>query len=200
MAEPNPHQAGTNIYFAPGGVEDIDFTAPVAFLPAGHQTVELPVGLAPGGEYTVVARSVSAAGVEERSMRSRLRMRIASDGLSAEQPLAVPTELVVHRLAGGYLCLGCSIEQIPGERAPEAVEVFVADDGGTFDTADPIATASVPAGGSGDVVVSIPPPALPCRLSVRSVAGGQAGRLAQPITVAETAQPAAPVTFPQETS
>lgn len=197
MSEPNPNQTGTNIYLAPGGVAEIDFTAPAAFVPADQETLELPVPLTPGTEYTLVGRSVSADGVEEHSLQARLCLRTAPDGSAAEQPLPVPTDLSVDRLADGQLRLGCSIQRIVGERAPAAVEVFAAGDGEAMDTTSPVATAG---GATGEVLVSFPRPPLPCRLTVRCIADGQAGRLAQPVAVAETAELPTPETLPLEAS
>ncbi|MFP4140118.1 MAG: hypothetical protein ACLFVY_06100 [Phycisphaerae bacterium] len=199
MTDQGDNQAGTNIYLGRGGMGDVNFAAPVAFLPADRQTIELPLPLEPGADYAIVACRVSPAGVEERSRQAGLRVRVSSDGQSVAVVLPVPSDLVAERLADGRLRLSCSIVSAVGLAVPESVDVFTADADAPFDTATPVASVDV-GRGDGEVHVTFDCPALPCRLSARCIAGQQAGDLAGAIRVAEGPALSPPAALPQEVS
>ncbi len=199
MTDQGDNQAGTNIYLGRGGMAEVDFAAPMAFLPADVPTIELPLTLEPGADYTIVACGVSPAGVEERSRQGVLRVRVSSDAQTVAVVLPVPSDLVAERLADGRLRLSCSIVSAVGLGAPESVDVFTAGADAPFDTATPIASADVDRR-DGEVHVTFDCPALPCRLSARCVAGPQAGELARAIRVADEPTLSAPAALPQEVS
>jgi hypothetical protein len=199
MTDQGDNQAGTNIYLGRGGMGEVDFAAPVAFLPADVPTIELPVSLEPGADYAIVACGVSPAGVEERSRQGGLRVRVSSDGQAAAVVLPVPSELVAERPADGRLRLSCSIVSAVGLGVPDSVEVLTVDADAPFDTATPIASVDVDRR-DGEVHVTFDCPALPCRLSARCVAGQQAGELAEAIRVADGPALSAPAALSQEVS
>lgn len=199
MTDQGDNQAGTNIYLGRGGIGQVDFSAPVAFLPAGEQTIELPASLEPGADYAIAARSVSPAGVEELSRQIQLRIRVSPDGLTASPVLPAVTDLAVDRLADGRMRLCCSIAPGAGLAEVDSVEVFAAGVDAPFDTASPIASVDVD-GRDGEVHVTFDCPALPCRLSARCVAGQQAGELARPAGVADGPALSPPTALPQEDS
>ncbi len=189
-------QAGVNIYGGPGGLEDVDFTTPVACMRAGQQQVAVPGELA-GGRQVFVARAVSADGVEEQSAQAVTFVDVAPDGSEAARPLPTVADLTAEFLTGGDVRVECTVEKPAGWAPSEAVAFYAGSSADAIDVAVPLATVVLQAG-STEVVATLSGVALPVFIAAASLAQGRQGPLCRPVCLPGSS-PQPPTRFPEVT-
>jgi hypothetical protein len=175
-------RAGVNLYLGLGGSEAVDFSAPAAAAGTWAATLQLPVDLSDGLARVVVARNVSAAGVEETTDQAVAWLQADEAGNLLSTPLGRPADLELSRGPGGSYAMRCTVENQPGMAAPQTLEVFAGADGEDFDLDNPVASACF-APGSATQTIDLPAIIGPLQLAVRARSDQRTGPLSAPIRI-----------------
>ncbi|HAU38854.1 MAG TPA: hypothetical protein DCX07_14200 [Phycisphaerales bacterium] len=182
---------GRKIYAALGGLEAIDFDQPLAYARADQNTLSLPLPVSDGQKHVLLARNVSASGVEERNTHALAWLELDVSGEAAPLAPPAPFDLSAEIESPDTVLLGFSWRAEDGWAEAECFEVF-ADTGDGFDLENPIATADRPVDGQGDFETRLDGLTLPAWLAVRAVGAGRAGDLSAAVLAPAGPDPQAP--------
>ncbi|MBN1941819.1 MAG: DNRLRE domain-containing protein [Phycisphaerae bacterium] len=189
--------AGSRVYFGAGGVEDIDFSSPVAFVPDGETTTAIPLNLAPGQRYAVAARRVSAAGVEEHNTHVVTLLQTDEGGALLPAPLPRPFDLAFERLNADTIRLGFSCDAPLGHAEPTEYRVYGDGSTGVMDYETPLATLAEHVAGRREFIVELTVSTLPLQLAARAWSGAQAGPISPVLVIPASPSPDAPTLLPE---
>lgn len=115
---------GHNIYKGTGGVESVDFSAPVACLRHDQDQATLKTTLAAGQRHLYAARAVSTTGIEEKNTIITTFIEVDEQGETLSPPLSRPFELSATAQTDGSLLVSFSHEVNDGESEPTSFELL----------------------------------------------------------------------------
>lgn len=181
--------SGYNIYLGQGDLAAVDWSNPVAHVgPAGGDvSVHLPAQA--GQAYTLAARAVSAAGVEECNTHVILALVGAADGRLIQR-LDAPTD-VCALLTGRSVSLAFRFTRSQGAAAPESFDVFTDGGTGSMNLNSAVASLSLAGQPEGCFSIVFEASTLPAGFAVAARRGDQTGSPSSVVQLA-TANPTAP--------
>ncbi len=160
-------EGGYNVYRGVGGIEDIDWNNPVAYLRIGQDSIAFDQDLLPGQRYIYAVRTVSPAGAEERNTQVITYVETDEQGNLLPAPLARPTDLVVD-VQQISLLIGFSYCAPLGFSEADGFDVLSDNGTGQLDLDNPVATVERSQNGQFDFETSITRPGVPVLLTVRA--------------------------------
>lgn len=187
-------QAGYNIYHGVGGIEAVDFSAPVAFAPLAPPTAAVPLVMSPRQWHVLTARAVSSAGIEEGNTHVATFAAADEQGVLLAPLLPAATDVTAEFLADGRVLLGFSCIPAAGLAAANAFDVLSDHGSGALDLEQPLAAVPAQAGRI-DYELIVAAASLPMLLAVRSRSGESHGPLSAIVRAAAASQLAPPVTL-----
>ena len=179
---------GYNVYRGIGGVEDIDWDSPIAYLRAGENAITFSQDMAVGQKYVYGVRAVSSAGVEERGTRVITYAEVDEQGNLLSAPLVAPVDLTVD-VQQSSLLFGFSYRATSGFSEADGFDIFSDNGSGELDTDTPIATVERSRKGQSDFEISIVRPGVPVLLAVRARTAQRIGPVSGTIFVPVLAVP-----------
>lgn len=184
------------VYLGIGGVEDIDWTTPVATVSDEDDAADVSLSLVPGVRYALAARRVSEAGVEEHNTHVVTFVEVSAAGVLSPTPLPRPSALSFERVSAEVVRLGFSCDVPAGYAEPTEYHVY--GDGGTgaMDYETSVTVLAEHVAGRREFVVELPTPVLPLQLSVQARRGGQSGPAGAVLVIPDAPWPVTPVILP----
>jgi len=183
---------GHKLYIGMGGLESIDWQNPIAYARQDAATLTLPVSLQPELPYALVARAVSALGVEERNTHVLTYVEINGDGDLQPTPLAALQDVTVEVESQQSIILGFSWSVPAGWSNATEFEVFSDNGTGELDLQNPVATVTDIDTRQSDYEVHLTPQTLPAKFAVRARCDSEIGPLSQTVTASLQPSPTAP--------
>ena len=180
---------GYNVYRGVGGIEDINWNSPVAYLRAGQDSIAFDQDLLPGQRYIYAVRTVSSAGAEERNTQVITYVETDEQGNLLPAPLARPTDLAVD-VRQSSLLIGFSCYAPLGFSEADGFDVLSDNGTGQLDLDNPVATVERSRNGQFDFETSITRPGTPVLLSVRAREDQRTGPISEILFVPLSDAPA----------
>ncbi|MDY7011800.1 MAG: hypothetical protein SVV80_13775, partial [Planctomycetota bacterium] len=180
---------GYNIYRGVGGIEDIDWDSPVAYLRDGEDNITFVQDLLPGLHYIYAVRAVSSAGVQERNTHVITYVRTDEQGNLLSAPLGRPTDLVVN-VQQSNLLVGFSYYTPPGFAQTDGFDILSDNGTGQLDLDNPVATVERSLYERFDFEVSITRPEMPVLMAVRAREGQRTGPISEILFIPLSGAPA----------
>ncbi len=189
-------QPGSHIYIGQGGVENVDWSAPLAFVPEGSALADVSVSLTPHQRYTMAARRVSACGVEEHNTHVIMIVETDEAGVLQPSPLPRPFDVSFERVNAGTIRLGFTCEVPPGFDEPTEYRIYSDGGSGAMDYETPIVSITEHVAGRREFVVALSVLALPTSLAVQAWRGSRCGPVSSILVISESASPLGPTMLP----